>query len=649
MKRREFLKKAIIAPAALAALNAGCGKTAGRSGKRLIVLAVDGMDPNLLESFMERGLMPNTRRLKESGSFSRLATSNPPQSPVAWSNFITGSPPPVHGIFDFIHRDPATMMPFLSISEVSPPDSTLNLGKLRLPLSGGGVNLLRRGKPFWNNLLDKGIPVTMVKLPVDFPPPETNKNGLFLSGLGTPDVRGSQGSFTFFTDDPRSISDDTGGGVVIPVRDYGDGCYTCRVDGPENSLIEGNPVMSVEVKVWVDRNSRAVRIDMGDASVVIGEGQWSPWMHFSFPALGPLSTVHAIGRFYLKEVSQKLKLYLSPLNIDPENPALPISSPDWYSRDLAEEAGPFYTQGFPEDTKALSRGIFDDDDYLSQANLVLEERMGLFHTVLSKYNEGLLFFYFTSLDLNVHMFYRSMDPASPLYGVTDSRFSGVIADLYSKIDIAVGEAMELIDDRTELILLSDHGFAPFRRSFNLNSFLAAEGFADISSPFERNNDMYTCLDWPKTGAYGLGLNGLYINQAGREKNGVVTLADKRILMENLKSSLESATDPLTGDRPIKNLFILEDLYPGLEMPPWAPDMLVGYSHGYRASWETTLGAFPEEVITDNMDPWSGTHCISPDICPGSLVTSLKDIPAAPTLTQMGSLINSILMEEDELS
>ena len=639
----------MLTPAALAALSTGCGKTAGRSGKRLIVLGVDGMDPNLVQSFVEQGFMPNTRRLMEMGSFSSLGTSTPPQSPVAWSNFITGAPPPVHGIFDFVHRDPETMQPFLSISEVSPPDSTLDIGKLHLPISGGGVNLLRQGTPFWNTLLEKGIPVTMIKLPVDFPPPDPDHNGLFLSGLGTPDVRGTQGSFTFFTDDPGSISDDTGGGVVIPVRDYGDGCYTCRIDGPANSLIENSPTMTVEAKVWIDRESRAVRIDTGDDSVVIGERQWSPWIRFSFHALGPLSTVHAIGRFYLKEASPKFKLYLSPLNLDPENPALPISSPDWYSRDLAEENGLFYTQGFPADTKALSRGIFNDDDYLSQADIVLEERMSLFHSVLSSYREGLLFFYFTSLDLNVHMFYRSMDPASPLFSSTEPRFSGVIASLYSRIDNAVGEAMKLLDDRTEIILLSDHGFAPFRRSFNLNSFLAAEGFASISSPYQRNSDMYACLDWSRTGAYGLGLNGLYINQAGREKNGVITLSDKRNLMENLKSSLEGAVDPLTGQKPVKHLFILEDLYPGFQMPPWAPDMVVGYSHGYRASWETTLGAFPEDVISDNMDPWSGTHCISPDVCPGSLVSSIKNMPESPTLTGMGSVINTILTEEDGAS
>ncbi len=239
-----------------------------------------------------------------------------------------------------------------------------------------------------------------------------------------------------------------------------------------------------------------------------------------------------------------------------------------------------------------------------------------------------------------------MDPASPLYGTTDPKFHSVIADLYARIDLAVGEAMELLDDRTEIILMSDHGFAPFRRSFNLNSFLAAEGFAEISSPYQRNNDMYACLDWSKTGAYGMGLNSLYINQAGREKDGIVTLADKRALMNNLKTSLEAVVDPVTGDRPVKTLFILEDMYPDMELPSWAPDMLVGYSHGYRASWETTLGAFPEDVITDNLDPWSGTHCVSPDICPGSFVTSLKNVPGNPTLTQMGSLIKRVLTEEE---
>jgi len=638
VKRREFLKKAALAPGALAALSLGCGRERTASGKRVIVLGVDGMDPGLLESFTSRGLMPNTARLMEMGGFRRLGTSNPPQSPVAWSNFITGAPPPVHGIFDFVHRNPETMIPFLSTSEVTPPDSTLDIGSLRLPMSGGGVKLLRRGTPFWNGLLDRGIPVTMVKLPVDFPPPPENTRGLFLSGLGTPDVRGSQGSFTFFTDDPRSITDDTGGGVVIPVRDYGDGCYKCRVDGPANSLLADSPTMSVEVRAWIDRDSRAVRIDMDGDSIVLGEGQWSPWMRFSFSALAGFSTVHAIGRFYLKEASPKLKLYLTPLNIDPENPALPISSPDWYAGDLAREAGLYYTQGFPEDTKALSRGIFNDDDYLSQAEIVFDERMSLFHTALSRYREGLLFFYFTSLDLNVHMFFRSMDPASPLYGQVEPRFRGVIADLYSRMDIAVGEAMELLDSRTELILLSDHGFAPFRRSFNLNSFLAAEGFASIAHPYQRNSDMFACLDWAGTGAYGLGLNGLYVNLAGREKDGVVSASDRSGLMVHLKRSLESAVDPLTGERPVKNLYILEDLYPGVEMPPWAPDMLVGYSRGYRASWETTLGAFPEEVITDNMDPWSGTHCISPDECPGSLVTTVQDVPEGITLTDMGALI-----------
>ncbi len=538
-------------------------------------------------------------------------------------------------------------MPYLSTSEVVSPDSTLNLGKLRLPLSGGGVNLLRRGEPFWNRLLEGNIPVTMVKLPVDFPPPPEHSHGLFLSGLGTPDVRGSQGSFTFFTDDPRSISDDTGGGVVIPVRDYGDGCYTCRVDGPPNSLIQGNPTMSLEVKAWADRNSAAVRIDLDNDSIVLGEGQWSPWMRFGFPAIPGVSTVHAIGRFYLKEVSPKLKLYLTPLNIDPENPALPVPA-RWYSRELAERTGPYYTQGFPEDTKALSRGIFNDDDYLSQANLVFDERMNLFDSVLSSYREGLLFFYFSSLDLNIHMFFRSMDPASPLYGQVEPRFRGVVADLYSRLDIAVGRAMELLDDRTEMILMSDHGFAPFRRSFNLNSFLAAEGFASIGSPASRNSDMYACLDWSGTGAYGLGLNGLYINQAGRERDGVVPPEDRRRLMENLKSSLESATDPYgrkTGKEPVHS---------GRPLPRHgAAPLGAGHAGWLRHGLQGQLGNHPRGLPRrgDNRQqrPLERHPLHIPGPLPRLLITTLRNIPESPCLTDMGRLINSVLLPEEDLS
>jgi len=635
MKRRKFLKLAALSPAALLALNTGCSRVASPA-KRVIVLGIDGMDPFLLRSFIYEGVMPNAARMMSSGGLNRLGTSNPPQSPVAWSNFITGYGPDVHGIFDFIHRNPSTRIPYLSTSRVIGPDRIISISDWRLPLTGAKVELLRKGEPFWNRLTDEGIPVTMVKLPVDFPPDKGKAK--ILSGLGTPDMRGSQGSFTFFTDDPRSITDVTSGGVVVPVRDYGDNCYVCTVKGPENSMRAGNPDMEVEAKVWVDREADALRIDIQGESIVLAAGEWSRWVRMRFDAIPHISSVNAIGRFYVKEITPRLKLYLTPLNIDPLNPALPISEPPDFSSNLARDLGPFYTQGFPEDTKALSRGILSDEEYLQQAWIVLKERLDLFHHELSRFREGMFFFYFSSLDLNIHMFYRALDPNSPLHASTAPYFKGAVRELYAQIDRVIGDALSERDGNTEVVVLSDHGFAPFNRSFNLNTWLAEEGYANITSSHLRNQDMFAAIDWASTSAYGLGLNCLYINRSDREENGSVPPEQVPDLLLRLKRDLEAVTDPATGRQVISNAYITSDVYPG-PLPSFAPDMIIGYARGYRSSWETTLGSFPEEVITDNLDPWSGTHCIDPGVVPGTLLSTVPLSLPDPNLCDMGRSIS----------
>jgi predicted AlkP superfamily phosphohydrolase/phosphomutase len=641
MNRRDFIRLAALSPAALLALQTGCFRPTRSGARRVIILGMDGMDPSLVRGFMASGDMPSMKRLAAMGSLGELGTSNPPQSPVAWSNFITGFGPEVHGIFDFIHRMPGSISPVLSTSRVVGPSSTVRIGKWSLPLSGAKVELLRKGEPFWKSITDDRIPVSLVKLPVEFPP-ETGRARI-LSGLGTPDMRGSQGSFTFFTDDARSVSDDTSGGIVVPVRDYGNGSYEIDIVGPENSMLPGAPKMKVKATVWADRTARSIRIDVDGRSHVLGQGEWSPWIGMRFEVIPGISSVSAMGRFFLKEIDPHLKLYLSPLNIDPENPALPLSNPPEWSRTLSERVGPFYTQGFPEDTKALSRGILTDEEYLQQAGIVLEERKKLFHHTFSEFDEGLFFFYFGSLDLNVHMFYRTMDSASPLYRTTDVQlFGNVIRDLYREMDSIIGKAMEMIDDRTVLMVMSDHGFAPFRRAFNLNSWLAAEGYASVSgSSYDRNRELFIATDWSTTSAYGLGLNCLYINERGREPDGIVPSTEKYSLLSRLKNDLEMAVDPSTGERIVREAFITSEMYHGV-IPEYAPDMIIGYNRGMRSSWETTLGRYPEQVVLDNDDPWSGTHCVAPSIVPGTLASSRPVTLSNPELKDIGKSIASLL-------
>ena len=171
-----------------------------RGPHKLIILGIDGMDPQLLHRFMQSGKMPNFSRLAREGSFHTLTTSIPPQSPVAWSTVITGLDSGGHGIFDFVHRDPQTITPYSSMAEVREARKSLTLGPWVLPLESGAVKSLRRGISFWELLSQGGVPATVTRMPTNFPPVEFS--GQSLAGMGTPDMQGGFGKFTYFTSDP---------------------------------------------------------------------------------------------------------------------------------------------------------------------------------------------------------------------------------------------------------------------------------------------------------------------------------------------------------------------------------------------------------------------------------------------------------------
>ena len=135
---------------------------------------------------MKQGKLPNFQRLQSLGDFRPLRTSTPPQSPVAWSNFITGMNPGGHGIFDFLHRDPERYIPLFSAASSEAAKSAIKLGNLVLPLSGGKIKNLRKGRAFWQILEDHDIPATVFKMPSNYPPVPTKQQTL--SGMGTTDL-----------------------------------------------------------------------------------------------------------------------------------------------------------------------------------------------------------------------------------------------------------------------------------------------------------------------------------------------------------------------------------------------------------------------------------------------------------------------------
>ncbi len=629
-KRRIVVFAAVLGLISLSCLSlASCGVGSASPSKKVIVLGIDGMDPVILQKLMDEGKMPNFSSLAAQGTFTPLGTSIPPQSPVAWSDFITGMDPGGHGIFDFIHREPEAYIPYLSTSKTEEPDKTIEIGDWVIPLSGGGTKLLRRGRAFWQILEENGVPTTIIKIPANFPPAESD--GRSISGMGTPDVLGTYGTFSFYTDNLGKFKEDISGGKIYPVTVY-DNRVSARLVGPKNTFKKDKPHLTIDFTVCIDPENPVGKIEIQDEEILLSVGEWSEWMHVEFEAVPFLHSMSGICRFYLKEVRPDFELYVTPVNIDPMDPALPISTPDDYAAELAKKIGDFYTQGMPEDTKAFSADALGAPDYLKQTKIVLRERLAMYDQVLEDFDSGLLFFYFCSLDQNSHMLWWLIDPAHPIYDEELARKYGhVLEDIYVEMDNVLGKALEKVDENTTLIAMSDHGFAPFYRAFNLGTWLKDNGYITLTDDSE--GEFYSNVNWARTRAYPLGLNGLYINQRGREGMGIVSPSEKDRLLDEIAEKLLKVRDPKTDEQAIMRVYKTRDVYTDAD-EKLVPDAIIGYGRGYRASWETAIGSFPKELFTDNEERWSGDHCVAAEVVPGVLVTNKKVKVTNPRLRDM---------------
>lgn len=618
-------------------MSCGGGSASAATGKQVIVLGFDGLDYELARRLMAEGRMPNFSRLAESGGFAPLETSVPPQSPVAWSNFITGMDSGGHGIYDFVHRDPETMLPYLSTSRTEDAGRVLKLGKYEFPLSGGEVELLRHGTPFWEVLEDSGVETTIIRIPANFPPSGTATREL--SGMGTPDLLGTSGTFSFFTSELFAFQgEDISGGEVYEVYPY-DHLVEASLYGPDNPFLQEKEKIEFPFTIYLDPEEDAAKLEVGGQELLLQVGEWSDWVPIDFELI-PTQRVRAIVRFHLKQVHPELELYASPLNIDPLRPVMPISTPPDYSAELAEATGRFYTQEMPEDTKVLSAGIFSEDEFLTQARLAADQFLEQYEYVLGQFDSGLLFYYFGNLDQTSHMLMKSLDPEHPAFDAeVDAKYASVIEDLYIELDRVVGYTLENMPEGTKLIVMSDHGFTSWRRSFHLNTWLKENGYAVLEDPDIRKDPGWLLnVDWSKTRAYALGLNGLYINLRGREKNGIVDSADREALMREIADKLLATIDPASGEPAITKVYFREEVYESRGHLEIGPDLQIGYAKGTRGSNESAVGEFPAEIIVDNTEEWNGDHCMDHEAVPGILLTSEPLVRPAPSLKELGASI-----------
>jgi len=604
---------------------------------RVIILGLDGMDPLLTEAFMAEGKLPHFSRIAAKGSYARLETTIPSISPVAWSSFMTGSHPAKHNIFDFLSRDPRTYLPDLSSARIGSPKRVLPLGRYNIPLSKPEIRGLRRSIPFWKILGDNGIFSTVLRIPVTFPPEKFK--GHLLSGMCAPDLKGSQGSFTFYTSDESRITEREGG-MNIPVKVVGDRVET-YISGPENTLLKNPEEMRIPMVIILDRAGKEAFIEVSGQSIRLKEKTFSDWVRITFPA-GLWIKVKAICRFYISQIDPHFEMYLTPLNIDPEKPALPISHPFVYSVYLAKLLGSYITLGEANDTWALNEGVLSEEAFLTLSYENHREWERMLFLALEKTKKGAVISWFETTDSIQHMFFRYLDERHPALN-TDQATMGpeVINDLYSRMDALVGRILDKLGPRDALIIMSDHGLKSFRRGVNMNSWLHLNGYLGLKDGKTESREWFKDVDWEKTRAYGLGLGGIYLNMKGREEKGIVSPGEEaRALKKEIISRLNGLKDEESGETAINHVFDKDALPPG----PYkdnCPDLIVGYNEGYRVSWDSVTGKVNRIVFEDNTKAWSGDHCMDPRIVPGILFSNLRINTDRPAIVDIAPTVLSL--------
>jgi predicted AlkP superfamily phosphohydrolase/phosphomutase len=525
----------------------------GGSVRKVVFLGFDGLDPRLTERLMSEGKLPNFTRLKELGGYSRLRTTFPALSPVAWSTFATGVNPAKHNIFDFLNRDLRTYAPELSSAKVS----------------RGGVEMRRGSETFWKILGRNAVGSTILRVPVTFPPEQFN--GRLLSAMCTPDLRGTQGTFSRF---------DMPSGELI---------------GPESETIP----FHVE--------DRELRIQ--GQSFTLAAGEYTPWIRVKF------RSARGIVRFLLAGEGADFSLYATPVQIDPESPAMPISHPRWYAIYLAKLLGSFSTLGMAEDTWAMNEGAINRDQFLRQAKLIQDEREAMFFAALDRTRHGVVACVFDTSDRVQHMCYN--EPA-------------VIEAMYRDMDRVLGRALSYADASTAMFVLSDHGFTSFRRGVNLNSWLLREGYLALAGD---PGEYFEGIDWSRTRAYTFGLGGVYLNLREREAQGVVEPGGAAALRREIAEKLSGLRDDDTCEVAIVKAWESVDIYRGPYIDA-APDLIVGYAEGYRASWDAAVGKVSARVFEDNAKAWCGDHCVDPSLVPGVLFSNRPIRAANPGIEDM---------------
>jgi predicted AlkP superfamily phosphohydrolase/phosphomutase len=616
---------------------------------RLVVLGFDGIDPRLVREFLDRGELPAIRALVERGGLHALASEIPPESPVAWASLQTGVNPGRHGVFDFVGRDPdrTGYAPVNGMVDFVPPPFLLGAVPTRPPR----VESRLAYPTFLERVAAAGYRVLGLRPPLLFPV-RSIPGARILSGLGTPDLAGTNGAYAFydsgFTLRPEYT---TFNGHLIHL-DGGPTATTFQtfLEGPyDRTRREGgaHPRVTVPLRFARRLPDGPVAITLAGRTVEVARGESTPWMaaRFSTRTL-PSASLSGRVRFAVQSV-EPLQVLAEPVQLDARDPALPISTPRDFAAALEDEGGAFATNGWLEPTFPLNDGLMAPQTFVKHVLEQMDRDHAMLRSELAR-GAPLVFHVFTQTDRTSHCFWWLRDPGHPFHDAARAAaFAGrdPILETYRRMDAVVGDVASRIADRDVLLVVSDHGFQSFRYGFNVNQFLVNEGWLVLKygtgAVGEGNlHDFFSgsltadAIDWKRTRAYALGLGQIYVNRQGREPEGIVDGDDVPALVSAIRERLLAYRDAAhEGRAPVAVAYDLATVYEG-PLTSRAGEIQLGFAKDYRVSWQTALltdlrpaGTDP---VSENGYPWSGDHCSTErDLVPGVLLANRR-LPPAPS-------------------
>jgi predicted AlkP superfamily phosphohydrolase/phosphomutase len=553
-----------------------------------LLLGFDAFDPKLFENLAGRGRLPNLASYADRGGYARFGVVNPPQSEVSWTSIATGLDPGGHGIFDFVHRDPKSYTPYVSLLPT------------RRGLGGIQFTPPTTARTIFEQATQKGYQATSLWWPATFPA----RPGLPVNtfpGLGTPDILGKLGVGTFFTSDPEYKHEKMKTAVEI-LEAAGKDRFSASLKGPARQKQGDLETASLPVEIDILEKHLA-RIRIGAQSVEVPVGKWSPIIELTFK-IGLLVKITAITRLILTRVEPDVNLYMLPLQIHPLHSPWPYATPPGFTKRVWGAHGPFLTIGWPQDTTGLEDGCITDDQFLDLCDSIFEKREQILLFLLKDFREGLLASVFDTLDRIQHMFWRDR--------------LDIVEGWYLKLDGLIGRVESALKEngraRPRILVVSDHGFTDFHTKIHLNRWLIDRGHMVPREPLEKGK--LADVDWSRSKAYALGLNSLYLNLEGREGKGFVRADEAEKLVDELRTEL-AAWRSSAGMPVISHLATRSEAFAG-SLAEYGPDLMVGYAPGFRASPQTGLGEWEAAAMEPNRDHWSADHCIDPEAVPGVL-------------------------------